>query len=297
MSNNSKLTNNRLEGRLGPAIVARVTFESFPSQVVFLDEYCIEPECECRDVTLVFFEIEDNKTNDELFSLKFNVDTWKLITQQIHKKDIDCDGMINEFLMGFDDKTKFIIKGRFESGKKFGGDNLKMNIDYSTLQKGKCQFYNEIFFSKEYDRFLFEYKGNTYYVLDQYCTNPKCNCNDVVLVFNTLKAQRDSCKFKFAMRLRFKTGKYSVEDKIDNLTDEELEDNFKYFIESLNDPELKLFKERYSRMKRITSLLKQPSYEIEHTEPNNNHLNSTKVSRNEPCPCGSGKKYKKCCGS
>lgn len=23
---------------------------------------------------------------------------------------------------------------------------------------------------------------------------------------------------------------------------------------------------------------------------------SEKVSRNEPCPCGSGKKYKKCCG-
>jgi uncharacterized protein YecA (UPF0149 family) len=24
---------------------------------------------------------------------------------------------------------------------------------------------------------------------------------------------------------------------------------------------------------------------------------STKVGRNEPCPCGSGKKYKRCCGS
>ena len=26
-------------------------------------------------------------------------------------------------------------------------------------------------------------------------------------------------------------------------------------------------------------------------------VNETKVGRNEPCPCGSGKKYKKCCGS
>jgi preprotein translocase subunit SecA len=24
---------------------------------------------------------------------------------------------------------------------------------------------------------------------------------------------------------------------------------------------------------------------------------SDKVGRNDPCPCGSGKKYKKCCGS
>ena len=26
-------------------------------------------------------------------------------------------------------------------------------------------------------------------------------------------------------------------------------------------------------------------------------MSIVKVSRNEPCPCGSGKKYKKCCGS
>jgi len=25
--------------------------------------------------------------------------------------------------------------------------------------------------------------------------------------------------------------------------------------------------------------------------------NGKKVGRNDPCPCGSGKKYKKCCGS
>ncbi|MHC4292236.1 MAG: SEC-C metal-binding domain-containing protein [Planctomycetota bacterium] len=25
-------------------------------------------------------------------------------------------------------------------------------------------------------------------------------------------------------------------------------------------------------------------------------LDQPKVGRNDPCPCGSGKKYKKCCG-
>ena len=27
-----------------------------------------------------------------------------------------------------------------------------------------------------------------------------------------------------------------------------------------------------------------------------NPMKSTKIGRNEPCPCESGKKYKKCCG-
>jgi uncharacterized protein len=31
--------------------------------------------------------------------------------------------------------------------------------------------------------------------------------------------------------------------------------------------------------------------------PRHNPVRSTKVGRNEPCPCGSGKKFKKCCGS
>jgi preprotein translocase subunit SecA len=26
------------------------------------------------------------------------------------------------------------------------------------------------------------------------------------------------------------------------------------------------------------------------------HSDAEKVGRNDPCPCGSGKKYKKCCG-
>ena len=29
----------------------------------------------------------------------------------------------------------------------------------------------------------------------------------------------------------------------------------------------------------------------------NKHLLTKKIGRNEPCPCGSGKKYKHCCGA
>lgn len=30
--------------------------------------------------------------------------------------------------------------------------------------------------------------------------------------------------------------------------------------------------------------------------PNFQNLSTNKVGRNNPCPCGSGKKYKRCCG-
>lgn len=31
-------------------------------------------------------------------------------------------------------------------------------------------------------------------------------------------------------------------------------------------------------------------------EPKEPYVRDVKIGRNDPCPCGSGKKYKKCCG-
>lgn len=39
---------------------------------------------------------------------------------------------------------------------------------------------------------------------------------------------------------------------------------------------------------------KQKTIEVEYKHSKTVHV--TKVGRNDPCPCGSGKKYKKCCG-
>ena len=32
-------------------------------------------------------------------------------------------------------------------------------------------------------------------------------------------------------------------------------------------------------------------------KPQKTIVKGRKIGRNEPCPCGSGKKYKKCCGA
>lgn len=45
----------------------------------------------------------------------------------------------------------------------------------------------------------------------------------------------------------------------------------------------------------LNNHLKQYSVKTRQTSPSNQQAVSTKVGRNDPCPCGSGKKYKKCC--
>ena len=167
--NTVKIENISPEGCINPVVVVKVQFENFSSQIAILDEYCIKPDCNCRDIKLVFFEIVDGTIDNKLFEIKMNVDSWEMLKYEVYRQGIGCDGMIKEFLNEFDDKTKFLIKKRFESGKKFGGEYLRDNIDYSLLRKNSCMRYNDIFNSKKYQRFMFEYRGIKYFVIDQYC--------------------------------------------------------------------------------------------------------------------------------
>ena len=41
---------------------------------------------------------------------------------------------------------------------------------------------------------------------------------------------------------------------------------------------------------------KKPARNASHSDAGGPIINKDKVGRNDPCPCGSGKKFKKCCG-
>jgi preprotein translocase subunit SecA len=45
------------------------------------------------------------------------------------------------------------------------------------------------------------------------------------------------------------------------------------------------------------SNMKTNEVQIEGNTPGGQQRKNQKVGRNDPCPCGSGKKYKKCCGA
>lgn len=77
-------------------------------------------------------------------------------------------------------------------------------------------------------------------------------------------------------------GLRQLEERMNKLA-EDLEDEEREIIHSAFDLRLEMAGKKI----RFTS-----SPEHEHTP-----VTSTKIGRNDPCPCGSGKKYKKCCGA
>jgi len=282
---------------INPNIVFTVRFSVFKSLIAVEDVCCTNPKCDCKELILKFYEVTDETIHSELFDITVDIDTWDIKNKKILRDDLPCENMIQEFIRDFDETSKVRIVKRFETFKKFNGASLKEDLNYDLLQQGVCMNYTEIFNDKEYYKFIFEYKGTNYRVLDQYCTNPKCRCNYVVLVFYEYDPLSLSMDFCFAVRLQFKTGKYEVEEIKDDLGFKELKEVFEQFIQNLNTTNFKILKDRYKRMKKVQMIINDSENStMKHSNMPGNENRRKKVGRNDPCPCGSGKKYKKCCG-
>jgi preprotein translocase subunit SecA len=86
-----------------------------------------------------------------------------------------------------------------------------------------------------------------------------------------------------------KEGYALFEGMIFRLAQQSLEKIFKVQVKTEEEVTLKDREEPRIQLGRGTAVSQQRSGGIKHETP--------KVGRNDPCPCGSGKKYKKCCGA
>jgi hypothetical protein len=74
-------------------------------------------------------------------------------------------------------------------------------------------------------------------------------------------------------------------------------------VDLTDDAQMQTFARTYNEQIIGQSPSVQPAYDEEEWDTDDSHQATTyvrespKVGRNDPCPCGSGKKYKKCCGS
>ena len=149
-------------------------------------------------------------------------------------------------------------------------------------------------YSELYDdeKILVEKDEQEYELQDSYCKNPDCDCTEVHFgVF--LKEEKIG-----GIRYNYQEGKITEPSDFAYLMEEfrEMgEENFKLFNKLLS-----LHHEVVKNVFELFKLEKENEGYQEEIEPYKKQIktiqNSTpKIGRNESCPCGSGKKYKKCC--
>jgi hypothetical protein len=269
-----------------------VVKSKFYSSNMFIKEvYCTNPECDCKAVTLRFFKVDEvNNEGKVLFSVKLNLDTFKVLDKASYDMSIMVDEIIEEFLTDLD----MVIGDRFNKnyriGKGLEDEKSVKPISQKVIDltlNGSCVAFNEIFDNVETITFRDE-KNNLIYIEDQYCMSPKCLCNETFISFIVVNEVNGKGDNVFTLKYSLKNGKYDVESKY--CADEYMNDILKSFKKEEKQIREKL-KKRYRDMKVIGKQIHNEN-RIK-IEPKTATL---QVGRNDACPCGSGKKYKKCCG-
>jgi hypothetical protein len=158
--------------------------------------------------------------------------------------------------------------------------------------------------------FPFELAGQVWQIDDQYCIEPACKCERVLLNFLPLGSEtqpvRDMIKnppaaFYEYKRDRLKTVKKPAGDqpslRVLLRTAKETYPEFDSVVMKRRRQLRALFVRALS--KEFEPPFDAPEAETEVPEATTpvSRRTSAKVGRNDPCPCGSGKKYKKCCGA
>lgn len=252
--------------------------EDYRTTYILDDYYCTNPFCDCNHVTLSFRD-QDNNDNRISFLFHFNRTHSPLPEQpKITKTQTD---IIKRFAKELPDELLLLFKQRYMEAKAYGE---KKPMSYMVFEAGRYVNYLELF-PRTKESLEFGFDKVRYFAEDSYEMDSRNDNKDIQLDF--FKFDLDNEK-----QARIFTYTYHFNEKSREEEDGKLPPEHSALMIALNNgiPNLlNILKDRYKETKKIgEDLLKQaPKATIQHL-----HIN-----RNEPCPCGSGKKFKRCCGA
>lgn len=267
-----------------------VKFDSHGNPFLMVESCCRNPECDCNEVALEFIETDESVSplaDPMRFCIYLNIRTWQENRRQ--ERQESTQRLVDEFISGLTDEMKKRFKGNYERVKEKARNGARFEMPVEDICRGRMVRYSDVFGEVLESGFEFEFEGKTYIVDDQYCTNPGCKCEQVVLVFLDVCRETETASEVFGGRLYFRKG-LTIEDN-PGCTKEEAGRTFDAWQKS-NPDAIHILKDRCVEMKEVGQRLIAEDEARETTRSPRRE----KIGRNDPCPCGSGKKYKKCCG-
>lgn len=252
---------------------------------------CQNPTCKCEQVSLKCFTDIGEAGSDSPVCLEMDLRRREIANFKKLEADPATQALANAV----------VAETGQEEWEQFGRIYWELKqywTEHSDLDEVEVSFppdvlsgtmvgYYEIFpFAR---RLEFTHGQETWLVDDQYCCNPKCPCEEAALSFLRLSAEparRDPLLPSLTVGYRYAQGKISRLE-----SQEEPQYSAQGLLESLKRARADLdsvLADRHSLLRRLV----RRSLKIQ-----TNHSRTPKIGRNDPCPCGSGKKWKRCCGA
>lgn len=305
----SKIGAFRLEGQPKPHYTMKIEHTDDTTKVRFSEHgvpfelttaVCDNLDCDCREISLYLRELEEEDPLE--FRLTVNVDSWE--ERGVLDREAQISRWASEFLDELSEEDKRRLYLLYD--EKFATKRLQdcalnredvLNgalISYTDIVSEDSSFYNggTTCISR------FEHNGTEYAMDALYCANPECPCNEAHLLFIRLIPARPgqiaaTSEERLRAVLKF-DGNWRVEQRW-NTPLVEAQRLLAAWLEG-HPGIIERFEEEYHAIKEIglRSLQLSPP-----SSGSDKHraVQRKRIGRNAPCSCGSGKKYKKCCGA
>ncbi|MGB8932310.1 MAG: SEC-C metal-binding domain-containing protein [Anaeromyxobacteraceae bacterium] len=264
-------------------------------------DVCTQPGCTCREVTLEAVELELSRPPEDYEMFRRLLDDGE---KKVAMVDLDL-GLVGPLLAtdprpALSDEWLAYLRTRMDGdlldclherwirAKGLQSPRGWKTIDWSKRDPDEMVFWEEMFPDDRVDHFLYEDK-RVFFASEHYCRKPACPCSQVRLVFMEMK---DSGKFRQIGSILVGLPGGEAREFDSSRRDAEL---LKYLWAAFQRRYLVAVHlgERDRRIKQIGAMLPRsqppgPAPQAAVAVP--------RVGRNDPCPCGSGKKFKRCCG-
>lgn len=253
---------------------------------------CEDPSCPCTVVTIGCKA--SDPAPDALMGVPYmfslDLDTRKLVKTPTREGHQDSTEFGRSFVRELEEADWAHLRDIFLSAKRSLTENLNP-------EKVKYQFYASEIEDKSImisyinvfpfeDKLHFTCDSREHLVSDYYCLKSSCRCKDVHLVFHEQSADsRSNSPIAGSLTYSYDSQTHRFDEDSRRVL-ERVEILF-HSLKTARPDLASVIRKRHKTLRLLygKSLLK-------------NHPPSSplKVGRNDPCPCGSGRKFKHCCG-
>lgn len=250
---------------------------------------CSNPFCDCVDIHILLFlpeNLDTTKIQYEFIANTLTRETRIIGSVSDPKMALNT---INTCLTDADweqlHRQYRLAKMRLIENLEGNEENLNFEFPTQVIKNTGTYISFETVFPLS-QTFFFEWENATHFIYDQYCVNPTCNCSIVSLdVFIELETQSS-----YAFLFNYASNEIDLNSIINTDADTANE-----LLQGLQDrygdiAEMLQHRHHILRQMSIRDSVRRP---LLYFGP---QVGKIPIARNAPCPCGSGKQYKRCCG-
>ncbi len=267
--------------------------------VVLNEAYCAGVDCPCREINVRARQIELppgrvwRLVDDAKVEAKIDLDSGEISPSPDATLDVRGGELLALLRRVIGSKELDLLRERWKRVKGQQDPDEWRSVDWSKLDLGSLVPYCELFPSS-WDLAAIS-DGHRYWVVDSWCLGRKCPCTEGSVEFMA----EESGRSVGALRVRAEDWRV-MEDLAGG------EARALWAVLSADQDASTKLRERRKQMRRVARALPKffgsSSAPLENKVPVRRNESSAplekkvRVGRNEPCPCASGKKYKRCCG-